>query len=90
MELELNGKECKMELDTTADYSITSKSEYLEKFADRPLSSSTVTLRTYTGELLNVSEENQYDIVYMYKGKKCYLPILVANCDSGPTLLGKN
>ena len=36
VELEINGKPCKMELDTAADYSIMSKSEYLERFADRP------------------------------------------------------
>ena len=88
VELEINGKECNMELDTAADYSIMSKSEYLERFADRPLSSSVVTLRTYTGEVLDVSGEMQCDIVY--KGKKYSLPIVVANYNSGPTLLGKN
>lgn len=88
VELEINGKECKMGHDATADYSITSKSEYSEKFADRPLSSPIVTLRTYTGELLNVSGEMQCDIVY--RGKKYYLPVVVANYDSGPTLLGKS
>ena len=77
-----------MELDTAADYSIMSKSEYLERFADRPLSSSVVTLRTYTGEVLDVSGEMQCDIAY--KGKKYSLPIVVANYDSGPTLLSEN
>ena len=77
-----------MELDTAADFSIMSKSEYLEKFADEPLTPSQVTLKTYTGEVLNVSGEMHCDIVY--KGKQYCLPILVANYDAKPTLLGKN
>ena len=58
VELGINGKESKMELDTAADYSIMSKSEYLERFADRPLTPSKVTLRIYTGEVL----DGQYKI----------------------------
>ena len=88
VEMEINGKLCMMELDTAADFSIMSRSEYLERFADKPLSPSKVTLKTYTGELLNVSGEMQCDIVY--KSKQYSLPILVANYDAKPTLLGKN
>ena len=77
-----------MELDTAADFSTMSKSEHLEKFADKPLTPSQVTLKTYTGEVLEVSGEMQCDIVY--KGKQYSLPILVANYDAKPTLLGKN
>ena len=77
-----------MELDTAADFSIMSKSEYIEKFADTPLTPSQVTLKTYTGEILEVSGEMHCDIVY--KGKQYSLPILVANYDAKPTLLGKN
>ena len=50
VELEINGKLYKMEIDTAADYSIMSKSEYLERFADRPVTPSKVTLKTYTVE----------------------------------------
>ena len=57
VELEINGKPCKMELDTAADYSIMSKSVYLERFAGRPLTPSKVTLKTYTGEWLDVLGE---------------------------------
>ena len=77
-----------MELDTAADFSIMSKSEYFEKFADKPLTPSQVTLNTYTGEVLEVLGEMYCDIVY--KGKQYSLPILVANYDDKPTLLGKN
>ena len=49
LEMKINGKPCMMELDTAADFSIMSKSEYIEKFADTPLTPSQVTLKTYTG-----------------------------------------
>ncbi|XP_068707224.1 uncharacterized protein [Montipora foliosa] len=88
VEMIINGKPCMMELDTAADFSIMSKSEYLEKFADEPLTPSQVTLKTYTGEVLDVSGEMHCDIVY--NGKQYCLPILVANYDAKPTLLGKN
>ena len=88
VKMEINGKLCQMELDTAADYSIMSKSEYLERFAGRPLTPSKITLRTYTGEVLDVSGEMQRDIVY--RGKQYYLPIVIANYDAKPTLLGKN
>ena len=65
-----------------------STSEYLERFASRPLTPSKITLRTYTGEVPDVSGEMQCDIVY--KGKQYYLPIIVANYDAKPTLVGKN
>ena len=40
VEMLINGKPCKMEVDTAADYSIMAHSVYLEKFADTPLSPS--------------------------------------------------
>ena len=86
--MKINGKLCMMELDTAADFSIMRKREYLEKFADKPLTPSQVTLKRYTGEVLDVSGEMHCDIVY--KGKQYSLHILVANYDAKPTLLGKN
>jgi len=88
IEMKINGKSCMMELDTAADFSIMSKSEYLEKFADKLLTPSQVTLKTYTGEVLRVLGEMHCDIVY--RVKQYSLPILVANYDAKPTLLGKN
>ena len=65
-----------------------SKSEYFEKFTDKPLTPSQVKFKTYTGEVLEVLGEIYCDIVY--KGKQYSLPILVANYAGKPTLLGKN
>ena len=65
VEMKINGKPCMMELDTAADFSIMSTSEYLEKFADKPLTLSQMTLKTYmyTREVLEVSGEMHCDIV---------------------------
>ena len=88
VEMLINGKPCKMEVDTAADYSIMAHSVYLEKFADTPLTPSKVVLRTYTGEALEVSGEMQCNVVY--KDKHYSLPVVVVDYSAKPTLLGKN
>ena len=88
VEMLINGKPCKMKVDTAADYSIMTRSVYLEKFADTPLTSSKVVLRTYTGEALEVSGEMQCNVVY--KDKHYSLPVVVVNYNAKPALLGKN
>ena len=45
-------------------------------------------MKTYTGEILEVSGEMHRDIEY--NGKQYSLPISLANYDAKPTLLGKN
>ena len=59
VEMIINGKVCQMEVDTAAGYSVMSKSVYIDKFADNPLNPSKVKLKTYTGEVLDVSGEMQ-------------------------------
>ena len=63
-------------------------SVYLEKFADTPLTPSRVVLRTYTGEVLEVSGEMQCNVIN--KDKHYLLPVVVVNYSGKPTLLGKN
>ena len=90
IEMKINGKPCMMELNTAADFSIMSKREYLKKFADKPLTPSQVTMKAYSGEILEVPGKTHGDIVY--KGEQYSPPILVVNYmyDAKPTLLGKN
>lgn len=88
VEMSINGSMCELEVDTAADFSIMSKSIYNQKFSHMPLHPSRVKLKTYTGETLQVCGEMQCNIVY--KGHKYVLPILVANYEGKPTLLGKN
>ena len=88
VKMKINSKPCLMELGTAADFSIISESDYLEKFADKPLTASKVILKTYTGEVLDLLGEMQRSIIY--NGKQYHLPILVADYDAKPSLLGKN
>ena len=62
VEMLINGKPCKMEVNTAADNAITAHSVYLEKFADTPLTPSKAVLRTHTGEVLEVSGEMQCNV----------------------------
>ena len=59
VEMLINGKPCKMEVYTAADYFIMVSSLYLEKDADTPITPSKVVLLTYTSEVLEVSGEMQ-------------------------------
>ena len=77
VEMLINGKPCKMEVDTAADCSITAHSVYLEKFADTPLTPSKVVLRMYTGEVLEVSGKMQCNVIY--KHKHYSLPVVVGD-----------
>ena len=84
----INGKPCKLEVDTASDYSIMAHSVYLEKFADTPLTPSKVVLRTYTGEVLEVSGEKHCNVIY--KDNHYSLLVVVVNYIAKPTLPGKN
>ena len=88
VEMTIYGSPCAMEVDTTADYSIISKSIHSQKFSNFPLRPSKVELKTYTGEILAVCGEMLCDVVY--KGHEYTLPIIVADYEKKPTLLGRN
>ena len=85
VEMYINGSLCELEVDTAADYSIMSKSMYMQKFSNLPLRSSQVRLKTYTGESLTVCGEMQCDI--MHKGHKYALPILVADYNNNKIIV---
>ena len=78
VEMLINGKPCKMEVYTAADYSIMAHNVYLEKFADTPLTPSKV----------EVLGEMQCNVIYY--DKHYSLPVVVVNYSAKPTLLGKN
>ena len=85
VDMVINGKPCKMVVDTAADYSIMTRSLYQEKFANIPLAASKVVLWTYTCERLDVSGEMQCDVVY--KNIHYSLPVVVVvNYRGNPTL----
>ena len=77
----------RMEIDTGASFSIISKKTYLEKFFTKPLQSSPVKLKTYTGESLPVF--GSINVEVKYEKRKMSLSLLVAGLD-GPSLLGRD
>jgi len=88
VEMTVNGSPCAMEVDTAADYSMMSKSIHSQKFSNFPLRPSKVELKIDAGETLTVCGEMLCDIVY--KGHEYTLPIIVADYEKKPTLLGRN
>lgn len=76
-----------MELDTGASLSIISESTYFSFFRSIPLQTSTVTLKSYTGEPITV--RGQIDVFVQYGDQSATLPLIVVQ-GNGVTLLGRN
>ena len=87
VDMVLDGKAHKMEIDTGASVSVVSKKTYELLFKKRELRKSSIRLSTYGGEPLSVLGEIVVDVCH---GKKsANLPLLVID-KSGPSLLGRN
>ena len=76
-----------MEIDTGASFSVISKATYNKLFPSRPLQSTNVKLKTYTGEPLHV--HGQITANVQYQNKKYNLLLIVAG-EEGPSLLGRD
>ena len=74
-----------MEIDTGASFSVISKATYNELFSLRPLYSTNVKLKTYTGEPIHVYGQIIANV--KYQNKKQNLLLIVAGKE-GPSLLG--
>ena len=83
----VDGQLLRLEIDTGVSFSIISKKTYLEKFFTKPLQSSPVKLKTYTGESLPVF--GSINVEVKYEKRKMSLSLLVAGLD-GPSLLGRD
>ena len=86
-EVLLNGIPIRMEVDTGAAVSLIPITKFRSSFNDLPLKTSEVTLRTYTGELMDVKGEIDLDV--QYDDQKKSLPLIVI-AGNGPILLGRN
>ena len=84
----LNGKPCKMQIDTAADHTIMCKSVYRRDFSHIPLRKSKIRLCTYTGDSLTVCGELLCEIVY--DEQKLTLPLIVVDHPERPTILGRS
>ena len=90
IELKLNGTPISMKLDTGAGISIVSKSTYYQLWPESkrpPLQTSTVLLKTYTGEKLQVLGVTDVVAEYQQQSERMQLHIVDGN---GPSLFGRD
>ena len=84
----LNGKPCKINMDTAADHIIMSKSVYRRDFSHIPLRKSNSRLCTYTGHSLTVYGELLCQIVC--DEQNLTLPLIVVDHHERPITLGRS
>lgn len=87
VQLEIQGIEMTMELDTGTSVSIISNRVYSESFSDISLQKSDTMLKTYTGEPIKVL--GTFNAKVKYENQQHNLPLLVVDGD-GPSLFGRN
>ena len=88
VEMLLNDKPVRMELDTGAAVTIMSKRQQQALFPGASLHSSNVRLKSYTGEQVEVVGEMAVNVVYNNSEQKSLSLTVVSQ--EGPTLLGRN
>ncbi|XP_062582729.1 uncharacterized protein K02A2.6-like [Saccostrea cucullata] len=87
IQLKINGKTMKMELDTGSAVSVMAKGEFREKFGNLNLKTPDITLRTYSGE--HIKPVGYIDVLVEYDDTKETLPLYVVR-KGGPALLGRD
>ena len=87
VDLMLDGKPLRMEVDTGAAVSLVSEKTYQSLFPERCLQPSKVCLRTYSGESLKVI--GQVEVEVCYEQQRVKLPLLVVKGE-GPSLFGRD
>ena len=87
VQLLLEGKPVKMEVDTGSAVSIISETAYNKLFQHLPLKPTHFYLKTYSGERLTLLGEFQVRVTY--QTREVHLPLVVAKGDK-PVLLGRN
>ena len=88
VELQVAGQPLTMEVDTGAAVSILSESVFLKKFPEGKLESTSMVLRTYTGETMKVLGVFPASVRYQQQDP-CDLELVIVAGD-GPCLLGRN
>ena len=87
MQMQVNKKELEMEVDSGAAVSIISDGVRKSLFPDLRLRNSSVVLKTYTGEPMEVVGNLHVDVCYKQQQAKLVLVVVGGN---GPSLLGRN
>ena len=86
--MSLDGSPINFELDTGATVTVMSEQRFREYFPSRSLEQSSLRLKTYTGEPMNVVGESTFGVSYADQGSKSLTLVVVSG--SGPPLLGRN
>ena len=87
VEVMMNGKPVRMEVDTGAAVSVMSQSSY-ERIKDHPqLQKSTLKLKTYTGEIVSPQGVGEVDVVYQNQESKLPITVVEGNV---PNLMGRD
>ena len=87
VEMYLNDKPIRMEVDTGAAVSIISRSQQRQLLPNVPVLSSNIRLKTYTGERIDVIGELMVNISHHQQSES--LPLIVVD-EEGPPLIGRN
>ena len=87
LDVVLDGRPLQMELDTGAVVSLVSEKTYQTLFPDTPMQTSTVSLKTYSGEPLKVVGQREVE-VYAER-QTVRLPLIVV-AGEGPSLFGRD
>ncbi|XP_068708106.1 uncharacterized protein [Montipora foliosa] len=85
--VKVNGEDCSMELDTGASVSIMSEEAWKRKLPKAPLEKSTLKLRTYTGEALDIIAQAHVQVAY--QDQTANLPLQIIK-GKGLSLFGRN
>ena len=86
-ELLVDGKRLRMEIDTGAAVSIISESQQKALFPDTTVQTSSITLKTYTGEQMPVVGQMPVSVQY---GEQTADLVLIVVAGDGPSLLGRS
>lgn len=88
VQVKVNGKQLEMELDTGAAVSIITEEIVNKEFPGATVHPSTIVLKTYTGEVLNVVGELPVKVQYRDQGPLSLSLVVVKG--TGPCLFGRN
>ena len=83
----VEGKELVLEVDTGASVAVIPKKVFKEKLGQLELRPASTLLKTYTGTVLPLCGETE---VHEYQGQIAKLPLIVADVDGKPAILGRN
>ena len=86
VDLVLEGKPVRMELDTGAPVSLMSWTKFNSLFPDHSLQSYNLPMQTYLGEPINVRGQAQVEV--QYEQQRVKLPLVIVD-GNGPTLFGR-